>query len=239
MTPLKLDNRCLVRKTAGRIALFCVLLSAVACGPTTDGFADDGVEDSDEDVAALGDKGAVRGVEFVSFSKLNDEVTVFKNVSAQYIVYAESHGRNGHDDIHKDQDGFVDIVGAKLIGYGGGRDKHLALFKVTSPNVTINKNGGSSQALFVKTSKELTVAEARSIDPAIGAKKVPGAAASNELVVYAEDEGGKGTRDQFYMPRAFEYFGSGDDLLYVFASNRVTESGAPNGNGAYMRLQIR
>ncbi len=239
MKVLKLDNRGIVRKNAGRIAMFCVLLSAVACEPTTDGFAADGEEAADDVVAALGDKGAVRGVEFVGFSKLNDEVTVFKNVSAQYIVYAESHGRNGHNDIHKDQDGFVDIVGAKLIGYGGGRDKHLALFKVTSSNVTINKNGGSAQALFVKTSKELTVTEAKSIDPAIGAQKVPGAPASNELVVYAEDEGGKSTRDQFYMPRAFEYFGSGDDLLYVFASNRVTESGAPNGNGAYMKLRIR
>lgn len=239
MKILKLDNRSIVSKNAGRVALFCLLLSAVACAPTTDGFDTTADEDSDEEVAALGNKGAVRGVEFVSFSSLSAEVTDFKNVSAKYIVYSESHGRNGHNDINKDQDGFVDVVGAQLIGYGGGRDKYLALFKVTSPNVKIDKNGGSGQALFVKTSKTLTVIEAKSIDPEIGAKKVPGAPANDEIVVYAEDEGGKGTRDQFYMPRAFEYFGSGDDLLYVFASNSVTEPGAPNGNGAYMRLKIQ
>lgn len=188
-------------------------------------------------VSGGGGGGTVRDLDLVNFSRLNEESTVFNNVTAQYIVYAESHGRNGHNDIHESQNGFVDMVGARLVGYGGGRDKYLALFRVTSSTVTIDANGGAAHALFIRTSKTLAVTEARSIDPAIGAQKVPGARGSNEIVIYAEDEGGKAGRDEFYMPRAYRTFGSGDDLLYVFADDRISGSG-PNGNGAYMRLAI-
>jgi hypothetical protein len=209
----------------------------VACGGPIEG--DDPAGEEEEIV--LDDSDAVSSasdLNFGSFSKLDDEVTVFRDVRANYIVYAESHGRDGHNDINHTQSGFVDIEGATLVGYGGGRDKYLALFRVNSSRVTIDKNGGSAQALFVSTSKRLTVTEARSIDPSIGSEKVPGARNSNEIVVYAEDEGGKGERDAFYMPRAHKTYGTGDDLLYVFIDDRISGRG-PNGNGAYMRLTIR
>jgi len=198
----------------------------------------------DSMVVTGGDSGGnVRDLDFVSFSKLQDEVTTFNNVSAKYIVYAESHGREGHNDIRNDQPGFVGMKGATLVGYGGGRDKYLAIFRVNSSTVVIDKDqtyegrdGGSGQALFIKTARTLTVAEARSVDPSVRSENVPGTKSRGEIVVYAEDEGGKGDRDQFFMPRAHKYYGSGDDLLYVFAQSL---SGGPNGNGAFMRLSIR
>jgi hypothetical protein len=187
--------------------------------------------------------GAVRDLDFVSFHKLANEVTTFNNVTAQYVVYAESHGREGHNDIRNSQPGFVGMKGATLVGYGGGRDKYLAIFKVNSSTVVVDKDqgnegrgGGSAQALFIKTAKTLSVTEARSLDPAIGSERVPGTKNSSEIVIYAEDEGGKGTRDEFFMPKAYKVYGSGDDLLYVFAQSL---SGGPTGNGAFMRLTIR
>ncbi len=183
--------------------------------------------------------GSVTDLDFASFSRLNEETpTIFSNVTAKYIVYAESHGRSGHNDIDESQPGFVDAVGATLVDYGGGRDKYMALFQVTSSNVSMHANGGAAYALFINTSKTLTVVEATSVDPSIGARQVPGPRASNEIVIYAEDEGGAGTRDEFYMPRAYKIYGSGDDLVYVFADDRISGQG-PAGNGAYMRLSIR
>lgn len=175
-------------------------------------------------------------LEFIRFSGLSAEVTTFLDVSAQYLVYAESHGRNGHNDIRQNQSGFVRVEGATLLGFGGGRDKYLALFRVDSSRVSIDKNGGAAQAVFVRTSSTLSVEEARTVDPAIGGENVPGPR-SDEVVIYAEDEGGKSGRDEFYMPRAAHTFGRGDDLLYVFTEDRISGQG-PNGNGAFMRVRI-
>jgi len=185
--------------------------------------------------------GSIRDLTFGPFSKLNEETTVFNQVSAEYVVYAESHGRNGHNDIDESQSGFVRMVGATLVGYGGGRDKYLALFRVNSATVQIDANGGSPQALFIDTSKTLRVVEARSIDPSIpnvGPQPVPGPNSGSEIIIYAEDEGGKGDRDQYFGSRATKTYGTGDDLLYVFGDNRIG-SGGPNGNGAYMRISMR
>ncbi len=220
-----------------------VMANTSAGGPNLDSMTVAGGSTGSSGGGSGSGSGAVRDLDFVSFHKLANEVTTFNNVTAQYVVYAESHGREGHNDIRSNQPGFVGMKGATLVGYGGGRDKYLAIFKVNSGTVVIDKDqgqegrgGGSAQALFIKTSKTLTVAEARSLDPAIGSERVPGTKNSSEIVIYADDEGGKGTRDEFFMPKAYKVYGSGDDLLYVFAQSL---SGGPTGNGAFMRLTIR
>jgi hypothetical protein len=189
--------------------------------------------------------GTVRDLEFVHFANLprSRQRTTFTNVTANYIVYDESNGRDGHNDIRKDQPGFVGMSGATLVGYGGGRDKYIALFKVTSKTVIIDldqgqddSDGGAGHALFIKTARTLTVAEARSIDPALRSEDVPGPRSSGEVVIYAEDEGGKADRDARFKPLAHRYFASGDDLVYVFARSL---GDTPNGNGAIMRLRIQ
>jgi len=190
-----------------------------------------------------GGTGTVRDLDLANFSKLSKVVTTFNNVNAKYVVYAESHGRDGHNDIRSDQPGFVGMSGATLVGYGGGRDKYLAIFRVNSSTVIVDTDqgqsdddGGAAQVLFIKTTKTLSVVEARSVDPSLKSEQVPGPRNNNEIVIYADDEGGKGERDEFFMPKAYKYYGSGDDLLYVFAQGL---SGGPNGNGAFMRLSIR
>ncbi|MCU0665050.1 MAG: hypothetical protein MUC50_22345 [Myxococcota bacterium] len=188
--------------------------------------------------------GTVKDLEFVNFSSLprSKQLHTFTNVTAKYIVYDESNGREGYNDIKSDQPGFVGMSGATLVGYGGGRDKYLALFRVTSKTVVIDldkgqddDDGGAAHALFIKTAKTLTVAEARSVDPSGKAESVP-SPRTNEVMIYAEDEGGKGDRDARFGALAYKKYGSGDDLLYVFAK---TLGSTPNGNGAIMRLKIQ
>ncbi len=192
-----------------------------------------------------GGGGTVRDLELVSFANLprNRQRTTFRGVTADYIVYDESNGREGYNDIRRDQPGFVGMSGATLVGYGGGRDKYIALFKVNSSTVTIDldqgqedSDGGAGHALFIKTDRSLTVAEARSIDPSVKSEDVPGPSGGGEVVIYAEDEGGKGDRDTRFNALAYRSFGSGDDRVYVFARSL---GDTPNGNGAFMRVKIR
>ena len=55
---------------------------------------------------------------------------------------------------------------------------------------------------IIKTARDLGVAEARSIDPSGKAEDVPSPNGSNEVIIYAEDEGGKGDRDAQFKPGA-------------------------------------
>jgi hypothetical protein len=243
MTMLNINNRYVGRKSIARAAMLLLLLSSTACGLNSSDSADFGESNPVEDLAdqqGAAVSSSYGGLSFGVFRDLKDGPNSFTGVKSKYFIVAHSAGREGHDNITPSSPGLVKVQGASLVKVGGGNDKYLALFQVKSTSVTINKITGQAVALFVDTSKTLSVTSVRSIDPSIppGTMKVPGATSSNEIVVYAEDEGGKGTRDQFYMPRAFKHYGQGDDVLYLFTNNKVTEQGAPNGNGAYMKLKI-
>jgi len=70
----------------------------------------------------------------------------------------------------------------------------------------------------------------------VKSEDVPSPRGSSEIIVYAEDEGGKSDRDARFKALAYRYFASGDDLVYVFARSL---GDTPNGNGAFMRLKIQ
>ena len=173
--------------------------------------------------------------------KENYELSI-TNVDAQYVLYVESHGRNGHDN--KDEDNRdVDIENARLIGIGGGTDKYLALFKVDNDagHITIKDGSvGAVQIYFIKTSGTLNFQEAWSVDPSVSKnrdphyKNVPGAG-SDSIVLYADDEGGKNeSRDATYIRSSFIRYGNGDDRLYVYGGSLDKN----NGNGAYMIVNV-
>jgi hypothetical protein len=140
--------------------------------------------------------------------------------------------------------GFVGMKGATLVGVGGGRDKYLALFKVNSSTVVIDldqgqddEDGGAGHAIFIKTARTLVVTEARSLDPALGKESVP-SPRSDEVIIYAEDEGKYIERYEAFKPKSAAFFGKpgNDDVIYVFAQSLGT---TPTGNGAIMRLKIQ
>ena len=164
------------------------------------------------------------------------------NVDAQYVLYVESHGRNGHDD-KNESNRDVDIDHARLLGIGGGTDKYLALFKVdnNAGHITIkDRSVGAVQIYFIKTNSALNFQEAWSVDPSVSRdrdphyKNVPGAG-RNSIVLYADDEGGKNaSRDATYIRSSFIRYGNGDDRLYVYDGSLDKN----NGNGAYMIVNL-
>lgn len=161
----------------------------------------------------------------------------FNNVKSDYLVIVESHGRNASDRVEANE--LPKVTGAKLVSFGGSHDKYIALYKVTSSNVSITGDGGSGQALFINTDQQVSL-RAKAVDPSLGSEKLKGPSKANELVIYAEDEGGKGSktngvadRDRFFKSYANGSFGSGDDLIYVI-DNQLSANNdkGPNLNGA-------
>jgi hypothetical protein len=161
----------------------------------------------------------------------------FNNVKSDYLVIVESHGRNASDRVEANE--LPKVTGAKLVSFGGSHDKYIALYKVTSSNVSITGDGGSGQALFINTDQQVSL-RAKAVDPSLGSEKLKGPSKANELVIYAEDEGGKGNktngvadRDRFFKSYANGSFGSGDDLIYVI-DNQLSANNdkGPNLNGA-------
>ncbi len=239
-----------VTTRASRAAMWWLVLSALGCAPKAQNDADDPRYEADasvdvEDHSGVSEKasgtGTVRNLRFVKYVYLprTRQRTTVSNVTANYIVYDESNGREGHNDIHPSQPGFVGISGAKLVAYGGGRDKYIALFKVERSTVTIDldqgqedSDGGAGHALFIQTDRVLKSTGSSSIE---SPRLVPDPSA-DEVVIYAEDEGGKGDRDRRFGAVASLSFGSGDDLVYVFARSL---RGTPNGDGAFMKLKIQ
>ena len=171
----------------------------------------------------------------------------FSGVNSQYLIYNESYGRDGHKNIDKDNnsDKAPKIDGATLLNLGGGQDKFIALYKINSSNITVHVTGGAAGVLFLQTNKTVTLKNAKSVDPELDSGSVIGPANSNEVVIYAEDEGGKAwgdkIRDDFFKPKASHTFGSGDDLLYIFKFGSLSPQNnqGPGGNGAVGTLVFK
>lgn len=161
----------------------------------------------------------------------------FNNVKSDYLIIVESHGRNASSKVSANQ--LPKVSGATLVSYGGSHDKYIALYKVTDSTVSITGDGGSGQALFINTDKKVSLS-AKAVDPSLGGEKLKGPAKSNQLVIYADDEGGKGNktngvadRDRFFKSNSKTSFGGGDDLIYI-VGNQVSPNNnkGPTLNGA-------
>ena len=210
---------------------------------STAGNADGG--DSGEGGSSSSSSGDA-DVEFFGYTTWRDGTRDFDPDGASYFVYVESHGSQGHGDINENQKGFVDVEGAELVDYGGGRDKYIALFKVTDPdNVSVNANGGAAGVLFLDTDQTVELNNARTVNPRVQNEKfeenIRGPESSNEIVIYAEDEGGKGwgdggrTRDDYFVPNSSHVWGrGGDDMVYMFEYGDLPPDNdeGPRGNGA-------
>ena len=188
----------------------------------------------------------VPDVEFFGYTTWRDDAREFDPDGAAYFVYVESHGNQGHGDIDESQKGFVSVEGADLVDYGGGRDKYIALFKVTDPDsVVVNANGGAAGVLFLDTDQTVDLHNARTVNPSVQndrfEENVRGPENANEIVIYAEDEGGKrwGTdgliRDDYFIPNSSHVWGQGkDDMVYMIEHGDLPPDNdeGPRGNGA-------
>lgn len=173
---------------------------------------------------------------YVKVSRERDTTTNFNNLDARYMLYVESWGKVGHNNISMTQNTnkCPTVEGAELMNVGGGQDKFISLYKINKPNIVLHNTGGSGQVLFIETSKAVKLENVKSLDPSIGSENIKGPKNKNQITVYAEDEGGKDTRDEFFMPKAMEVYGAGDDLVYLFGYGDLSPNNTdgPNGNGA-------
>lgn len=175
--------------------------------------------------------------DYKKLTRVDGGTDKFTNVNSEYMVIVESHGRNASSKVNANE--LPKVSGATLVGFGGSHDKYIALYKVTNSTVSITGDGGSGQALFINTDKKVSLS-AKAVDPSLGGEKLKGPAKSNQLVIYADDEGGKGSktngvadRDQFFKSNSKSRFGGGDDLIYI-VGNEVSPSNnkGPTLNGA-------
>ena len=156
---------------------------------------------------------------------VNDE---FKTSGANYLLLAESHGREhnklGLSDAPK-------IEGYQVVGGGGSGDKSAFMYKrVSNVDVaTIEGNIGSGTVTRIYSDKNLGF-RAETTDPGYNSGKLekPG---SREIGFYFEDEGGKGNRNASFNAAGFKtiFGGDGDDQVDIMPDSW---SNVPNGNGA-------
>ncbi|MEQ9108234.1 MAG: hypothetical protein RLO04_12290 [Limnobacter sp.] len=175
--------------------------------------------------------------DYKKLTRVDGGVDTFKNVKSDYLVIVESHGRDAFNTVESNE--LLKVKGATLVGFGGSHDKYIALYKITDPTVTITGDGGSGQALFINTDQKVSLS-AKPVDPALGGEKLKGPSKPNQLAIYADDEGGKGSvvngvseRDQFFKSRAIGSFGAGDDLIHIIGNKlSANNSEGPTLNGA-------
>lgn len=167
---------------------------------------------------------------YKKLTRVDGGTDTFNNVPQGYMVIAESHGRNAHSKVSANQ--LPKVQGAELVSFGGSHDKYIALYKVTDSTVKITGDGGSGQAMFINTKQKVSM-NAKAADPSLGSETLKGPAQSNQLAIYAEDEGGKGSRDSFFGSNAIDKFGAGDDLIYLFGDKvSPNNNKGPSLNGA-------
>lgn len=175
--------------------------------------------------------------DYKKLTRVDGGVDKFNNVTSEYLVIVESHGRDAFNTVESNE--LPKVTGATLVDFGGSHDKYIALYKITQPNVTITGDGGSGQALFIDTNQKVSLS-AKPVDPALGAEKLKGPSKPNQLAIYADDEGGKDVvngvseRDKFFKSYAVNSFGTGDDLIHIIGDKLPANNNkGPNLNGAF------
>jgi hypothetical protein len=170
----------------------------------------------------------------------NKDVTMnFATKGAKYLLIIKSGGR----DVKPAKTSFFDTTGYnRIIGTVGSKDKGMMLIDVKGKNsVRITRNNSAKQVLRIYTDKNMEVLNDNrggknlngALDPSLGGKKVT-KDRNAFMTFYADDEGGKGNRDDDFGNISVKGFGKGDDLLWIITGNKTSSS---KGNGAIMHVK--
>lgn len=158
----------------------------------------------------------------------------FQTKGADYLLIVKSHGR---DWSKKADQGWFRASGFDVnLGVVGSHDKGMMLVRTrNTASVRIDVNDSAVQILHITTNKGFRVLNKGSgvVDPGNKAEKVQGLGSG--ISFYAEDEGGKGSRNEDFGRISEDVFGTGDDLLYVITGTKKSNH---NGNGAIMHTSL-
>lgn len=180
------------------------------------------------------------GVTFSNYVRLDRSANSHNTVGtdgAEYIMVVESHGTNTRNQAN--QGNVAQVHGATFVGCCGSSDKSISLWRIDEPSktesVVITGNLGSAQAIPINTDKTLSL-NGKTVDPSVGDQELL-QPRGGQIMVYAEDEGGKSDRDERFGNVMQGKMGAGDDSLY-FTDRAFNPKDVPNGNGAVALITV-